>query len=133
MAPFDPFTRTSDTATVVQMGEGNLSPQGPRPKESPLVGLVVIFGGILVLISLYMTIAPAVLMWRDGSGKVALGWFLWGMLWDGLLVEHDAARCAANADRHQNGAGQPPLKGASRAPPKDAGQSVPGYQHRPHR
>lgn len=67
-------------------GEDNPSSQAPRQKESPLVGLVVIFGGILVLISLYMTIAPAWLIWRDGSGKVALGWFFWGMLWTGYWL-----------------------------------------------
>ncbi len=33
-----------------------------------------------------MTIAPAWLIWRDGSGKVALGWFLWGMLWTGYWL-----------------------------------------------
>lgn len=68
-------------------GEGNHSaPQTPRQKESPLVGLVVIFGGILVLISLYMTIAPAVLIYRDGSHSTALLWFLWGMLWTGYWL-----------------------------------------------
>ena len=67
-------------------GEANPSPQAPRPKESPLVILAAFFGGVLVLISLYMTIGPAWLMWRDGSGKVALGWFLWGMLWTGYWL-----------------------------------------------
>ena len=55
----------------------------PTPSKglSTAIILAGVFGGILVLISLYMTIAPAILMWRDGSGKIAALWFLWGLAW----------------------------------------------------
>lgn len=55
----------------------------PTPSKglSTAIILAGVFGGILVLISLYMTIAPAILMWRDGSHSTALLWFLWGALW----------------------------------------------------
>lgn len=60
-----------------------MASSSPTPSKglSAAIILAAVFGGILVVISLYMTIAPTVLIYQDGSPKLALGWFLWGMLW----------------------------------------------------
>ena len=52
-------------------------------KPEPLGGLAVaalFFGGILTLLSLYMTVAPAYLMYQDHS-RWWWPWAAWGLGW----------------------------------------------------
>jgi len=60
-----------------------MASSSPTPSKglSAAIILTAVFGGILVVISLYMTIAPAVLIYRDGSHSTAALWFLWGLAW----------------------------------------------------
>ncbi len=55
----------------------------PNKAANVAVIVALICGGVLVLISLYMTIAPAWLIWHDGSHSTAILWLLWGLAWTG--------------------------------------------------